>query len=253
MNMAIDEAMLKLSEEQKEFYVRFYDFTNKSVILSYSDSVDNVFIKKDVEFTRRITAGKPIYIDDNVLAYSITGPTKSDVNLSTSTQVHSLFGNIIANAVKGSIKNGFKVELGKAYSIRIDGKPIAGHGQYINTEHSFLYHGIIAIGPWNSDEIKSTIRIRNEDYNELKQLPNLSELGNNDYSIKEHKLNFISNIRKEVELRFKESSDIEIKDKEEIDKSARRFYKNKYSSSGWFNRSDIQLRNDSRFCLLYEG
>lgn len=76
MNMAIDEALFSLSCASKKFFVRFYDFSRPSVILAVFDSPNN-FVgdsNDSIDITRRITSGKPIYIDDNALAYCITGP-----------------------------------------------------------------------------------------------------------------------------------------------------------------------------------
>ncbi|MCL4388736.1 hypothetical protein M1408_02835, partial [Candidatus Marsarchaeota archaeon] len=73
-NMALDEALKELSAKTANTYIRFYDFERDSVILAASDDPGSIRDRSRVEVTRRETGGKTIYVGENTLAYSISGP-----------------------------------------------------------------------------------------------------------------------------------------------------------------------------------
>ena len=181
-NMAIDEALEKQSSEAKNAYIRFYDFEKPSVILSYSDSKrclrSEAFDEKSIEISRRQSGGKPIYVDDNVLAYSIISPlSDSNKEFESTTRIHHYFGSRIIKAINAFTNIGSdRVSLGNVYSIRIDGRPIAGHAQSHTLSRSFFYHGVLAIGKWDAERINKFLDIRREDYDDLKSSPCIRDL-----------------------------------------------------------------------------
>ncbi len=267
MNMAIDEAMMRAAEKHHIFFIRFYDFTKPSVILASSDSAANITgMGNGVDFTRRISAGKPIYIDDNVLSYSVAGPAGFR-QLGNSTDIHHYLGKATADALEATVGNGHRMEFGAApaghapYSIRPDGgEPIAGHGQHISSGHSFLYHGVIAVGRWNADAINASIRLKRDHYERIKALPCVAELAGKGASVERYKELLIHNMLSEFRRRFTSDSVAHGTAAAEMMEAAETALhegspgrEHGYASTEWLFRKDIPLKEDSSFCLLYEG
>ncbi len=256
-NMAIDEVLLYRSESEKKIFVRFYGFTGNTIVLASSDH-DQAIKQSNLDgtdLTRRISGGKPIYIHKNVLSYSITGPLNHHRNECTglTQEIHKEIGSIVAQAIIATTGiDPSSVELGKAYSVRVDGKPIAGHGQFTRLNHSFLYHGVIAVGDWDTKAIESLLKVKDEDYDKLKHLPSLKNLSRNDgLSIGDYKALFINNFISS--LPKGDSVSISPHEKGEVVKQAAELKEKKYANPSWIYRDDIELNHNSRFCLLYEG
>lgn len=255
MNMAIDEVLFRVAAMEKRFFIRFYDFTRPSVILASSDSCSN-FIGREgngIDLTRRMTGGKPIYIDDNVLSYCVTGPIGSDnPGISTPNGIHSHFGGLIAEALSETIR-GESIELGKAYSIRVNGKPIAGHGQHLIGNSAFMYHGVMAIGPWDANSISRNIKLRKEDIDELSLLPSIKGILKGSSPNWPYKAELMAKVLSNMRSDFEKSTDMPTEAREGMMKEAERLSKSVYGSASWVRREDIALKEDSRFCLLWEG
>lgn len=252
MNMAIDEAMMRLSDQNGTFMLRTYEFIKPSVVLSFSDSTQNILSQSDIDVTRRISAGKPIYIDKNVLAYSITGPMHSPYGFSP-TDLHKVLGSIISDSIERTVKCDIRLSLGNAYSIRYLGLPIVGNGQHIGKMHSFLYHGVIALGPWDHDNIRKVLRINDSDLQTMQQLPSISQIGNYKKDIQIYRSELCANIIDVATEYFKTYSVVCDQNKSKIIEDAKIIAEQKYKANEWIARTDIPLRVDSRFCLLYEG
>ncbi len=264
--MAIDEALFQHARESGRTTIRFYEFTKPSIVLSYSDHPDNARRENmdGVDLLRRITAGKPIYVHNGTLSYSIAGPINvpGRETATTAADIHKYFGSIIAYAIASVIDDpAAKVELGKAYSIRVNGKPIAGHGQHLAKGSTFLYQGIIAILPWDADLINKLLHIRREDFEELKSLPSVKTAATVQRSVEEYKARLIRKILAAVY--DPETDPIGSREMSEIMQLAVGL-KTKYTSEDWLmkakyvgsgqsNGMDITLKLDSRFCLLFEG
>ncbi|MEM0149979.1 MAG: hypothetical protein QXW10_03730, partial [Candidatus Micrarchaeaceae archaeon] len=204
-----------------------------------------------IEVTRRISGGKPIYIDKNVLSYSITGPLNGSSVLHGSTSINNVFGPLIMKAIADTVKSAERLSLGKVYSIEYDGKPIVGNAQHVNASHSFLYHGIAAVGPWDAERINKYLRLRDEDYIALSGLPNIHDIAGDGYTIQEYKNILVKRLHSVLGTAFSSRSDISQTEKEEILKSAALKAKGTYSDKRWILREDINLKEDSRFCLLW--
>jgi lipoate-protein ligase A len=264
--MAIDEALFQHARDTGRTAIRFYEFKKPSIVLSYSDHPDNAKREnlEGVELLRRITAGKPIYVHSGTLSYSIAGPLNvpGSAGVTSVVDVHNYFGTIIAEAIASVINApDVKVELGKAYSIRANGKPIAGHGQHLTTGSAFLYQGIITILPWDADLIDRLLHIRREDFEELKVLPSVKAISTVQMSADEYKARLIRKILARV---YDPGTDqIDSREMAEIMQKANDL-KAKYTSDDWTMRAryasdgqpdgrEITLKLDSRFCLLFEG
>ncbi len=250
-NMGIDEAMLRLSDEKNTFFIRTYEFEKNTIILSASDSVKNVIRYDDLDLTRRITAGKPIYIDENVLSYSITGPMHNSEKVNPGV-IHKIYGSMIAKAIEITLNADIKLELGNAYSIRFNGMPLVGNGQHIAQGHSFMYHGVIAVGPWDFKKISSSLRLLESDSQALRMLPSISTMNGSNVNIDQYKKRLSNNIISTIKSFFKNSKSASMADMG-IENLSNLIAKEKYTNKNWILRDDIALREDSRFCLLYEG
>ncbi|MGC8537490.1 MAG: lipoate--protein ligase family protein [Candidatus Micrarchaeia archaeon] len=253
MNMAIDEVLLDLADRSGKFFFRTYDFTKSSVILANSDSPLNLKeLDENVDVTRRISGGKPIYIDDNVLSYSITGPMHGDGSmLKNSTVINNVFGPLIMGAIASIANSSDRLSMGKVYSIEFDGKPIVGNGQHINISHSFLYHGIAAVGPWDARSIDRRLWLRREDYDALYVLPNLHDIAGDGYTVQEYKRILAESLRNAIGMVFSSKSGIVEAEKDEVLKLATAKVASVYASRSWVFRDDPGLKRDSRFCLLW--
>lgn len=265
-NMAIDEILKNRCETSNEIYIRFYDFEKPCVILSYSDSKEclrkEAFDNNEIEISRRQSGGKPIYIDSNILAYSIIGPlNKETKEFASTTSVHSYFGMCVADAINKIAKiDRQRITLGKVYSIKIDGKPVAGHAQFPTLSHSFFYHGVLAVGRWNALKINNLLNLSEADIEALKASPCINDLlkreDNLNKSIKDIEKTKQALAETILELisgsRYQE---INSKEKSIIVSNAESLANNKYFTKEWIENSNngITLKNDSRFCLLYEG
>ncbi len=253
-NMAIDEALMELADKENKFFFRLYDFDKDSIILAFSDSMENVkALDKNVELTRRLSAGKPIYIDDNVLSYSFIGPMKDNNLLKDGESIHNFFGTIIMDSIKSISKDNLipNIKLGKAYSIKLEEKPIVGNGQHISLSHSFLYHGIIAVGNWNADKINNYLNLVRKDYEALKDLPSIESINKvQGKSIDYYKSELIKQIISNINNRFDNVKKLSKDELNEINKMKSEKVP-KYKDINWIDRKDISLKKDSRFCLLW--
>jgi lipoate-protein ligase A len=265
-NMAIDEILKNRCEKDNKIYIRFYDFERPCVILSYSDSKEclrkEAFENKEIEISRRQSGGKPIYIDSNILAYSIIGPLNKETKEFTSTvSVHNYFGIHIAEAIDKITEIGReRITIGDVYSIKIDGKPVAGHAQFPTLSHSFFYHGVLAVGKWDILKINSLLNLSKVDFEALKVSPCITDLLKREENINKD-MNSIEKIKQDLAKMILELisgskyQEINSKEKSIIVSNAESLATNKYSTKEWINESNkgIKLKTDSRFCLLYEG
>ena len=173
-NMATDSMMLKTTQETGETYLRFYDFENPSLVLAWREHPSDILQREDIDVTRRVTEGSVILCDNRTLSYSITSSKKhGDNTFSGPENAHSYFGGIVSGVFG---KLGISTEVGKRYYLRVDGKPILGHGQYW-TRNGILYHGIIPFEPWDIDLISRTIKLRDGEAEMIQKLPYMSQFG----------------------------------------------------------------------------
>ena len=265
-NMAIDEILKNKCEKDNKIYIRFYDFEKPCVILSYSDSKEclrkDAYENKEIEISRRQSGGKPIYIDSNILAYSIIGSLNKDTTeFASTTSVHNYFGAFIADAINKTVKiDRQRITLGNVYSIKIDGKPVAGHAQFPTLSHSFFYHGVLAVGKWNALKINTLLNLSEADFEALKASPCITDLLKTDKDINGN-ISTIEKIKQNLAKTILELisdnkyQEINSKEKSIIVSNAENLAYSKYFTKEWIEKSSkgIKLKKDSRFCLLYEG
>ncbi len=250
-NMAIDEILKERADKEDRFFIRFYDVAKPSVILGSGDHYD--VIKSGsadgCDVSRRMTGGRPIYLDRNTLQYSIAGPLHGSVD-PFPREMHKRFGSILADAIAGLIGGSHEISMPRSSSIRIDGKPIAGHGQSISPNRSFLYHGVVVIRPWDLSMIDALLHVDRKDFTELGTLPNLHDLRGTKRTAVD-KEDLISAMM--ARLPVGQLEVIGTAEREAILESSTLLSAEKYANARWVFRDDIQLRRDTRFCILYEG
>ncbi len=243
-NMALDEALKELSEKTGRTYIRFYDFERDSVILSTSDDPSSIRDRSKVEVTRRETGGKTIYVGENTLAYSVSGPLRGDSKVSGPEALHRKYSSVALSGISEIIGNSAKVSLGGVYAINVDGMPIAGHAQSIGLGHSFLYHGVVAVSRWNSKRIRDVMDFPESDYEKIGMLPALSDFTKERGDTGKRRL--MENMLRRVDA--KSPSDEEKREAEEL---ASRFCSEKYMDEEWIEGRGRKLKTGARFCLLY--
>jgi lipoate-protein ligase A len=249
-NMAVDEGLMRLAGKENRFFVRFYDFERPAVILAAYDHPD--LVKNGggngFDVCRRMTGGRPICMNGNTLGYSITGPAReADV---APQFIHKNLGGLLADTIESMIEPGHEVNLGKTSSVRIDGKPIAGHGQFIDAGRSFLYHGLVVAAPWDAELIGDLIEITPEDRESIGLLPNISDLSAKRMDVEACKRGIIEGLS--ARLPKANLDEISAAEKSEAFENAERLCAEKYANSEWTYRRDVLLRRDVRFCILYE-
>jgi lipoate-protein ligase A len=255
-NMAIDETLLNLSSTKKEFFIRFYDVDKPSVILAAYDHPDlaRAGAAQNYAVSRRITGGRPIYIDNNTLEYMISGPLDgSRSEFEAISDIHLKFSRFLKEAIADMVGSEYSISIGKTSSIRINGKPIAGHGIRIE-KHAFLYHGIVVIDKWNLGLIEELMQISDGDRKEIETLPNLADLTELDNKIsanaelKKRLIGLIMSKLPKQNLYYMNSYE-----SGQTLESASKLSSEKYENPDWVFRKDPLLRRDVKFCILYEG
>ncbi len=254
-NMAIDEVLKETAESEHTNFIRFFDFLNPTIILSISDSpkcIKEKAYSESVEISRRRSGGKPIYIDNNVIAYTITGVNlEGNEELKYADRVHNYFGKRIIKSIEEITHvDASRIAIGEHFAIKVDGKPIAGHAQNIKPERAFFYHGVLAVADWDSASIEKFLRIPEKDLNELHGLPSLLGITQAKMSLQEAKGRIVERMLANITDGNYYKMGKEEKDK--IITEADKLVKEKYDTKDWILRSDTaNLNEESRFCLLY--
>lgn len=157
-NLAIDDLMLQKAAEEEEAYLRIYDFEDPAVILARNEHINDVReFRESHEYTRRDTGGSVIYCDENAIFYSISIPTEQD---EFPEELHrEYFGPLIAEALSDLGVEEEKLGIGEHFSVRISGKTVSGNSQRKKSD-AVLYHGVLAIEPWDIDELEELIHLR---------------------------------------------------------------------------------------------
>ncbi len=254
-NMAIDEVLKEKAEKGHTNFIRFFDFLNPAIILSISDSpkcIKGGAYSESVDISRRRSGGKPIYIDDNAIAYTVTGVyLEGDEELKYADRVHNYFGKRIIKSIEELTRvDASRISIGEHFAIKVDGKPIAGHAQNIKPEYSFFYHGVLAVADWDSASIDKFLRIPEKDLNELHGLPSLLGITPAKMSLQEAKKGIVEHMLTNMTdgNYYKMSKD----ETNKILAEADRLVKVRYGTKEWILRSETtNLNEESRFCLLY--
>ena len=226
-----------------------------SYLCSLSDSpkcVKEKAFSDNVEISRRRSAGKPIYVDNNILAYTITGNCLNDGGrLKYLDSVYNYLGGRIAKSIEEVAKvKAERVEIREHFAIKVDGKPIAGNAQYPVLDRIFFYHGVLAVGAWDADRINEFLRIPEKDLDELHKLPNILGISDANLGVSDAKSRMVKHIL--ANITDGDYREIEGEKKKMILDKADGLVKEAYGTKDRILRSDkTNLNENSRFCLLY--
>ncbi len=158
--MARNYARLKVVKDRGPYLV-FYELPRPAVVLAKYQHVDDIdraaCESMGVDYTRRNSEGSAMYCDSRVIPYSIIASR----NGRDATAIHEEHGSGIASALReAGLRN---VTLGKHFSVRVDGKIIAGHGQHFegpDSSISYIYEGVLAFDKWDVDSMDKVIKLR---------------------------------------------------------------------------------------------
>lgn len=158
-NLALDEVMLDRAADGDRT-VRVYGFERPSVILARNESPADVREWRDgVDYTRRDTGGSVIYCDDNALFYSVAAPADG----AFPERLHrDHYGPRIARALADAGVPEDRLGVGEHFSVRIDGGTVSGNSQRL-ADGAVLYHGVLAVEPWDTDHLAELVRLRERD------------------------------------------------------------------------------------------
>jgi lipoate-protein ligase A len=253
-NMAVDEVLKERADKEEKFFLRFYDVERPSVILSRHDH--HSVIKEgagDFDFCRRISGGGPIYLDNNTFQYSFTGPLRDGDPVSQDPYalqyIHKGLGSILADVINGVFGEKQDIILGRSSSVRIWNRPIAAHGQSIKPRHSFLYHGVIVVYPWDMEKLGRLLNMTVEDHKEISTLPNIKDIADDGKGRRFYKdelcRSFLKKLPKErLGAISQAEKNIVLNDSELL-------YEAYYANEEYIYDDNPALSRNSRFCILY--
>lgn len=158
-NLAYNEACLNNVRSGYPI-LRVFTFSEPGVILAKRESLWDVRDDFHYVATRRNTGGSVIYVDSGTLGYTLLFH-KDDLD---SGRVMNVYKRLTAPLVAGLKEKGLPAELGNLFSIRLDGKVVAGHAQY-NRKDSVQYDGIIHLKKPNVERIGEAIKLRTLSHN----------------------------------------------------------------------------------------
>ena len=160
-NLAIDDLMLEKAAETGEAYLRIYDFDDPAVILARNEHVDDIKeFRETHDYTRRDTGGSVIYCNENAIFYSVTIPAGTK---DYPENLHrEYFGPRIAEALSDLGVDDSKLGVGEHFSVRINNGTVSGNSQR-KKKNAVMYHGVLAIEPWDTDELDDLIRLREKE------------------------------------------------------------------------------------------
>lgn len=158
-NMAVDEALLLVCEEQPHITLRFYGWARPTLSLGYFQSVSEIDLeeceRRGLDWVRRPTGGRAV-LHDHELTYSMVAP--GDLLGASVAQAHERISRALAVGLeklglhtefarsRASVKEAraacFAVPV--AGELTVQGKKIIGSAQ-VRTKRSVLQHGSIPI------------------------------------------------------------------------------------------------------------
>ncbi|MDE1871461.1 MAG: hypothetical protein KGI06_04465 [Candidatus Micrarchaeota archaeon] len=250
-NIAIDKVLTDLAGKTDNLFIRFYNFNKPAVIFPCSDGMDMVRIEgisNYIAASRRDTDGLLLYVDDNILSYSIIGVT-GNAAFNNPMMIKDLFGGIMAEAIAEIVNPKKSVQMDDTDLIRLDGKPIGWHEQNVNLDYTFLYRGFIAIDKWDAERMGSVLRLEEKDLNWIKDLHGIKEYAR----VKGESLDYYKNgLRKmaldSISKRYKGMAKMDLVERNDIIGKARKLAVSRYSEANWVYSSGIPQK-ESRFFL----
>ncbi len=176
LNMALDEALLLLCDEQPRVTLRFYGWARPTLSLGYFQSVREIDLKecqrRNFDWVRRPTGGRAV-LHDHELTYSVIAPI--ELLGASVAQSHERISRALA---VGLAKLGLHAELAQSrvsakearaacfavpapVELTVQGKKVIGSAQ-TRTKKSLLQHGSIPIAI-DFDALAAVLRIAQAD------------------------------------------------------------------------------------------
>lgn len=244
-NLAIDDLMLeKASEGQK--CLRIFDFNETSVVLARTEDFGDLKSTEGIDYSRRDTGGSAIVCNDGVLSYSVAIPAgKNDYP----ENLHrNYFGPKIADALNDLGVDKENLGVGEHFSVRIDGGTVSGNSQRKKND-AVLYHGVIALEPWDTDELDELIELRQKNGESEKEfiesLPGVKDYV--DYELEELKYALTEEIAEKFTSGSYSNEELTEHDKERVSELSE-----KYRDEDWIRTAYGQkgLKQDQGFCFV---
>ena len=179
VNMALEEYMLRRAAETKKAMVRFYSFTNDTVVLGYAQATD-ALKSNEVDVVRRATGGSHVQTGKNIIAYSFAVPRDGSFN--NFEDMRRYYAEHVANAFSSLGIDNVEPD-NKASSVNVDGKVAAAHA-IIWGVNSALIHGLIVINPYDMEKLAQRIYLGTRviggkvysDYDAIRNIPAIEEI-----------------------------------------------------------------------------
>lgn len=161
MNMAVDEAVMRLAREQTTPTIRFYGWKPSAISIGYFQSLEQeVDLKKcgelGVDFVRRITGGGAVFHDAE-LTYSFVCTENSNV---VPKKIIDSYQKICGALVKGFGEMGLDAKFVPINDIIVNGKKISGNAQ-TRREGVVLQHGTVLLEV-DVDKMFSLLKVPSE-------------------------------------------------------------------------------------------
>jgi lipoate-protein ligase A len=245
--LSIGEILKKESEKNKIIFFRTFQISPPAVTIAANEDISDIFLenceKDGIHYTRRFSPGSVIYLDENVLAYSVTFPS----DYIRSIKLHDHFGTLIAYGLKNLGID--EIYLGEKFSIALSPSPsgvISGNSWEKRNNYG-IYHGVLILNGLNVDVLKKYIKLRkNESVDEeklLRKLPSLRYALKKEIDPVEISENIARRILEEYEI-------MEKRYKEEIIKKAKKI-SYKFKDREWINYGKRQKKyKNLGYCLI---
>ena len=145
LNLSLDEAILRCSDESRSPSSLRLWVNRPSVIIGCSQTIDKAVhleycIEHNIEILRRFTGGGAVYHDLGNLNWSFVSWT-SELQFRGISLVYKYFGSLICKALNGA---GFSTYFAPTNRIEIEGCKISGMAGYFK-RHAVLMHGTLLI------------------------------------------------------------------------------------------------------------
>jgi len=179
INMALEEYMLWRATEIKKAMIRFYSFSNDTVVLGYAQATD-ALKASDIDVVRRATGGSHVQTGENIIAYSFAVPR--DGSFTHFEDMRKYYAEHVANAFSSLGIDNVEPD-NEASSVNIDGKVAAAHA-IIWGVNSALIHGLIVINPYDMERLAQRIYLGTRviggkvysDYDAIRNIPTIAEI-----------------------------------------------------------------------------
>lgn len=162
-NLAVEEAARAQVLETGKSFMRTAEIIKPAVVIAKTEDINDIDVEKcasdGIDFTRRITGGSVIWLDERILTYFVIVPRKSFAQINFD-KIHQNFGKKIGLALKDIgarnvfIGEKFSISLGRGPEFVISGNSVSVQGGCV------LYHGVLVIERLDIASIKRYIRLR---------------------------------------------------------------------------------------------